>query len=179
MSERQLGHVLFRLLGLWLVAEAIGSSGDIYYGWMGLHSPAEDWEIFAVFAPHALILATALVVWSWAGSLANRVFSDAPTLAASVTTPTWTIYRAVASALGVYLVASALPSVVYWLAALVQTSAGTAARNEAFGIQGRAQGLSLLAQCLVGVILYLGPRRLFSRARSEFLGEQNAEGDDQ
>jgi hypothetical protein len=161
MTERQLGHVLFRLLGLWLVAEAIGSAGDMYFGWMGLPSPPEDWEIVAVFAPHALLLATALVVWSWAGSLANRVFSDEPAFASSVSTPTWTIYRAVASALGVYLVASSLPSVVYWLAALFQTSAGTPERNQLFGIQGRAQGLSLLAQCLVGVVLYVGPASSF------------------
>jgi hypothetical protein len=168
MTERQLGHVLFRLLGLWLAVETVRALGDVYFKWHELAAPRTTAEAWVLLGPFALYLATALVIWSWAPSLAKLTFSDAPPGAQGTAPPVWSIYRAVVAAFGLYLVASALPTIVSWLAYWLQTDPGTPERDELVGVHGKAQGVSLLAQCLVGTLLYIGPRKMLSLARSEF-----------
>ena len=168
MTERQLGHVLFRLLGLWLAVETIRSLGDVYFNWHKLPFPRTISDTWLLLGPFALYLATALVVWSWAPSLAKLTFSDAPPGSQAPAPPVWCVYRAVVAAFGLYLVATALPAIVSWLTYWLQTNPGTPERDQLVGIHGKAQGVSLLAQCLVGTLLYIGPRRMLSLASSEF-----------
>lgn len=173
MTERQLGHVLFRVLGLWMIAEAVAQSGVAYSQWVRLSDPPTGWEISAVIAPMAIYLATGLVVWGWADRLAALVFSDSPGPGTAPPPSVSGVYRAVVSALGLFLVVTAAPNAVSWLAVWLQASAGGTSpdsfnREELLGITAKANFASILAQCLLGAFLYLGPQRILSWARQEF-----------
>jgi hypothetical protein len=173
MSERQLGHVLFRVLGLWMVAEAVAQTGNAYSGWVHLYEPATAIEKSAILAPVVMYLATGLVVWGWSGRLAALVFSDTPKLATVSPLTALDVYRAVVSALGLFLIVTAIPTVVSWLAVWVQSTWGEAHltpsdREALVGIASRGQFASLVAQCALGLFLYLGPHRVVGWARESF-----------
>ena len=171
MTERQLGHVLFRVLGLWMIAGALAQSGTLFSEWMRLPSPPTGWEKSAVIAPMAIYFATGLVVWSWADRLAVVVFSATPATSPSLDVPS--VYRAVVSALGLFLLVTAVPNAVSWVALWLQAS-GEASRLDPsdrdmlYGIAAKAQLATIVTQCLLGTFLYLGPQRVVSWTRDAF-----------
>lgn len=173
MSERQLGYVFFRVLGLWMVAEAIGQTGSAYSAWVHLPQPPTSVEMSAVVAPVLMYLATGLLVWGVSDRLAAVVFSDTPKPDGVSPLGVLAVYRAVVSALGLFLIVTAIPSAVSWLAVWVQSMGAQTRltpndREALVGIAGKAQLASIVAQCLLGLFLYLGPHRVMAWAREGF-----------
>lgn len=150
MTERQLGHVLFRVVGLWMVAEAVAQSGTVYSDWIRLPTPPTGWER-AVIAPMAIYLVTGLVVWGWADRLAALIFSDSLMASAPPLVDVPAVYRAVVSALGLFLLVTALPYAVSWLAGWFQATgdAGTLDASDheiLYGIAARERLVALVTR---------------------------------
>jgi hypothetical protein len=173
VTERQLGHVLFRVLGLWIVAEAVAQSGTVYSDWIRLPKPPTGWEESAVIAPMAIYFATGLVVWGWADRLAALVFSEQPLPGTMPPLGVPSVYRAVVSALGLFLLVTALPNAVAWLAGWFHasreaTKLDPSDRDILVGIAAKERLVALLTQSLLGGLLYLGPERVLSWVRDAF-----------
>jgi hypothetical protein len=173
VTERQLGHVLFRVLGLWMIAGGVAQSGTLLSEWIHLPNPPTGVEQSAVIAPMAVYVATGLVVWGWADRLAALVFSDARTPIEPPPLDVASVYRAVVSAFGLFLLVTAVPNAVSWAAVWFQASGDATKlepsdRDMLYGIAAKAQLATIVAQCLLGAFLYLGPHRVLSWARDAF-----------
>ena len=170
MTERQLAHVLFRVLGLWMIAQSVAHAGAVYSGWATLYEKPSASELAALLAPMALALATGVVVWAWAGSLAAAVFREAPGPDGASSPSVSAGYRAAVSVMGLYLLVTAIPSAVSWLGVWIQERGGgiLGAHEQSLSITAKAELAATLAQCLLGALLYVGPQRLLAWSRQSF-----------
>ena len=115
MTRRDIAHVAFRVLGVWLIATAVASSAGLYYLYFTLREEPSGNQLLQFLAQLVFPVVTGLAVWGLADWLAALVFParDTPVVTTRVTAAQ--AYEVLIAAMGVYILATSLPRLVSWL----------------------------------------------------------------
>ena len=156
MTNRDVALIAFRTLALWVVVSNFGQALGLLLSWKQLIAPVEaggspTWELLLWGVIGALARsAIGIVVWALARPLSWLLFpGEAET--ATTAPPALSLYRSASFLVGLWLLADAIPTAVYYTAWAVWTG-----WRPAHGEEGAAQTAELVAKLLLGVALLRG-----------------------
>jgi hypothetical protein len=190
VTNRDVAILAFRLLALWLVANAVISVSAIPYFWESQPSELRSITVFFTLLPALVSLGIGVPLWFSADWLAGRTF---PAALREQIEPdklrTERLLTLALSVLGVLFVCEALPGIVNGLALFTQSRSlgrSVLGPDEAqarllWNAAAKANFAGTVARLVIGACLLAGPTRLASviaRVRSDLVGtlaEQAAE----
>ena len=186
MTNRDLALLAFKLLGLWLMANAaIGVAQIPYYSDPEFDS-VRGMTVFFTVLPALVAVGIGVPVWFSADWFAARLFPEESPPRSLDHLRAEPLVAVAASILGLVFVAEALPLIVSGTALFVQGSlaGGTVLgpdddlRTQIWSAAAKANLAAAVARLLIGVALLAGPVRLvaaLARVRRELTGSLEEE----
>ena len=180
MSSHRVALLAFKLLGLWLMAQAALGAASMPWIWHSSPDGTERWTAALLALPWLVSLGIGVPVWFSADWFAARVFpggqADAEINGNLRTEPLFAVGVAI---IGLLLLVEGIPSLASALYLFSRTlQAGVLGPDESrerllWDAQGKASALAGVTRVLLGCVLLAGPARLgaaVARVRKEFGG---------
>ena len=187
MTNRDFACLSFRLLGLWLVAQAAIGMSTIPYFWEPQFEGVRSLSVLLTMLPVVVSVAIGVPVWMNATWLAVRVFPDESSEPLDFSRLRQEPLFALAlSIIGVLFVCESIPVVTNGIALFAQSRmTGSSVlgpdleqQQLIWSAAAKANALAGVARLGVGLGLLAGPSRLaaaFARLRREFRGTLDEE----
>ncbi len=180
MTNRDVALLAFKLLGLWLMANAAVGVAAVPYFWEPQFEAVRAITVFATLLPALVAVGIGVPVWVSADWFAGRIFSDKAPEALHFDRLRGEPLLALAlSVLGVFFVCDSLPGVVNGIALFAQSRGSSVLGPDPnqqrliWSSAAKASVTAALARLLIGLGLLAGPARLAAaaaRVRKELAG---------
>jgi hypothetical protein len=182
VTNRDIARLAFKLLGLWLIANAAIAVAGLPYYWEPQFEDVRAMTVFATLLPVLVAVGIGVPVWFSADWFAARIFPDAPAAPTSLDRLRGEPLVALAlSVIGVLFVCESLPEVVNGIALFTQSRLTTSTvlgpdvdqQRLIWSAAAKANVIAAIARFLIGCALLAGPARVsavLTRIRKELTG---------